>query len=242
MRLWAENREQIERILKVGVDQARTHEDAHRIASRLGVMRYLYVADQVRRSCPPTAHLLDIGGGYGQVSFFLQSWGFDVMVFEVRPHYEEILNRLDLPYVMRADGDLSCFANGTYDGVIEVAVLELIRDKQAFIRNALSLLKEGGLYFCFLFPNGKYWVTKMGIRGPNPYASPRTYTPQAVVKLFENEGFKLESAEQFQFLPMNTVKVNSLASLAWKFDRFLCRLPLIGSFANFHNLVFRKSA
>jgi hypothetical protein len=54
---------------------------------------------------------------------------------------------------------------GFFEGLLEVAVLELIDDMRAFIRKARRLLCDGGLYFCGVFPNKNHWFTRMGLRG-----------------------------------------------------------------------------
>ena len=94
MKLLAENHEAVEIILNIGTTRARISDDANQIASRLGSMRYLCISDQVRRYCRRGTRPLDLAGGYGQLPFFLKNWGYEVTVFEVRPHYEEVLKRL----------------------------------------------------------------------------------------------------------------------------------------------------
>lgn len=238
--LLGENRESVEAVLSIGRQYARERDDANRIASRLGIMRYLHLANQVRRLLPAPARLVDLGGGYGQVALFLREWGYDVTVFEIRPHYEASLKRLGLRYLMRPDGDLSAFADGSLDGVVEVAVLELIDDKPGFVRRARRLLRDGGLYFCFLFPNRGYWMPRLGLRGSSPYSSPREFASEDVARFFTDEGFGLLRVDQFQFLPMNRLRVNHLVSGIWGFDRLLCRCPGLRLLSGSFNLTLRK--
>lgn len=239
MSLLGENREAVDTILAIGLERAKHSDDANRIASTLGIFRYLYLSDLVRRVCPRNARLLDLGGGYGQLSFFLKNWGYDVTVFEVRSHYETVLAHLGLTYLIQPEGDLSIFHDRSMDAVIEVAVLELIEDKTAFIRNTRRVLRDGGYYFCCLFPNKSYWLSKLGIRGRSEYSSPRDYGPLEISTLFRQEGFVRKQAEFFQFLPMNMVKVNRLVEQIWTIDRTLCHISRIGRLSNMFNLVFK---
>jgi hypothetical protein len=63
MSLLTENRDAVKRILSIGGERTRVSDDANCIASRLGIVRYLYLADQVRQRCPLGTRLLDIGVG-----------------------------------------------------------------------------------------------------------------------------------------------------------------------------------
>ncbi len=240
MKLLAENHEAVETILKIGTTRPRISDDANRIASRLGIMRYLCIADQVRRYCRRGTRLLDLGGGFGKVSFFLKNWGYEVTVFEVKPHYEEVLKRLRIPYSIQQDGDLSIYPDVFLGGLFEAAVLELIEDIRTFIRNVRRILYDGGLYFCGVFPNKKYWLTKMGLSGHSPYTNLRSYGLSDVVSILRQEGFTVLTTEQFQFFPMNLPKINHMVSVLWSLDRMLCRLPYIGRLRNNFNFVLKR--
>jgi hypothetical protein len=53
MNLLAENRHPVETIIAIGIERARLSDETNRIASRLGVVGYLFIAYQVSQYCRP---------------------------------------------------------------------------------------------------------------------------------------------------------------------------------------------
>jgi SAM-dependent methyltransferase len=82
------------------------------------------------------------------------------------------------------DGSIDAEA-GSYDGIISTQVMEHVPDPQLYLREALRVMKPGGLFFCTTHGN---WILH---RIPTDF---RRWTIDGIRYEFETAGFEVESA------------------------------------------------
>jgi len=92
----------------------------------------------------PTLKILDFGSGLGVTANYYAAWH---NVTALEPNIEMINHRFaENPYtqIHGGVGDLSSFANGTFDYIFCHNVLEYIADQEPIIQSLLRVLKTGG--------------------------------------------------------------------------------------------------
>ncbi|MCP4204933.1 MAG: class I SAM-dependent methyltransferase [bacterium] len=107
---------------------------AHRNRALAGVLDLL----------PPGGTLLDVGGGNGTVSLYLESRGYETVLLE--PEREGAQFALDqgLPMVACATLEAAEFRESSFAGAGLFDVLEHVEDERAFLERLASILKPGG--------------------------------------------------------------------------------------------------
>ncbi|MBI2932223.1 MAG: class I SAM-dependent methyltransferase [Planctomycetes bacterium] len=165
----------------------------------------------VRRYLPRGGEVLDWGVGNGHFSYFLCRAGYRASGYS----FEEFAFKEWLP-----DPSAYRFARGgpvdpvtipypaeAFDGVCSVGVLEHVRetggDELASLREIRRVLKPGGVFICYHFPNRASLVESLARWVPGKHVHPYKYTRRAIDDLAQAAGLELVRAGRYGLLPRN---------------------------------------
>ena len=164
-----------------------------------------------REFIPSGARVLDWGSGTGHASIYLTTAGFDATGFSMDPFsFEDLVagGRYRFVAGKPAEPVLLPFRNAEFDAVLSVGVLEHVRetggDERGSLREIERILRPGGVFLCFHFPNEWSWIEAIA-RRLDAHSHPYRYTPSDVRRLFEGAGFRIERRERYGLLPRNQV-------------------------------------
>ena len=141
--------------------------------------------------------LLDIGGGTGNYSVALGATGFSVMHCDPSPGMVRRASSKDqIPHTVIADGQVLPFQDDAFDVAIAIKVLNHVRDRDAFMREAMRVTKDGPVILLH--------ATKEGIEG--------NWLTRYVPSLLELERFQPEAStlEQMERAGFRTIEVSHI--------------------------------
>jgi SAM-dependent methyltransferase len=148
--------------------------------------------------------VLDWGCGYGQVSWLLQRRGVQVTPFDVeRRQARQVMPPLSLVNVEYGTDPVGLpYASAFFGAVLSVGVLEHVSDIQASLGEVNRVLRPGGLFFIFMFPNRYSWAEWLAEqRGISVH--PDKFTFREAISLLSGKGFDVEEKRRRNFLPRN---------------------------------------
>ncbi|WP_320670252.1 class I SAM-dependent methyltransferase [Patulibacter defluvii] len=147
----------------------------------------------ITRHFPPTAKLLDVGCGTGWIArHFPDYTGLDGSPVAVAEAQELGRN------VQLGDADQPLpFEDATFDGVVLKDLLEHVADPVEVVREALRVLRPGGLAFASS-PDAQRWVW-------NDYTHRRPFTRKAFRLLFADQGFEVVTAAYESVMPGTSI-------------------------------------
>jgi 2-polyprenyl-3-methyl-5-hydroxy-6-metoxy-1,4-benzoquinol methylase len=123
------------------------------------------------------ARCLELGAGRGTTSMYLARRECDVTLVDLAPAGLELAVRnfehcgLRPPRAVVADARETGLEGGEYDCVYNIGLLEHFADPVPVLREALRLLKPGGLLFMVIIPEGSPWRSAPIRLGLNPFAT-----------------------------------------------------------------------
>lgn len=231
--------------------------DLEHLDAPMGAYNYIRMADFIARHMAKNfaargnknLSLLDWGAGYGQITWLLQNRGLNVKGFNVeeRQHVDAIPDLAKLPIVCHDDPVKMPFENESFDGVCSCGVLEHVPDPAGSLREIHRILKPGGYFYLFMFPQKTSWVERLSERR-GISVHPVRYTVKQTHELLAQNGFAVEKIWRFNFIPKNLTGLpRSLKRIYGNFYRFfypldhaLSRIPLINLLSGVIEGVARK--
>jgi SAM-dependent methyltransferase len=185
---------------------------AHQFASLTGAHQYLRLYDLVRRHVPRGGAVLDWGTGNGHFSYFLVRAGYDATGFSLLPpdflswvdgdRYRFVQGREEEPVTLP-------WEPGTFDAVASVGVLEHVREtggtEAASLAEIGRILRPGGVFIAFHFPNQTSWIDSLASRVPGKHHHVYRYRRGDIEELVERAGLELLETRRYALLPRNTV-------------------------------------
>jgi ubiquinone/menaquinone biosynthesis C-methylase UbiE len=141
--------------------------------------------------------LLDIGGGTGNYSVALGAEGFRVFHCDPSPGMvRRARSKDEIPHAVVADGQALPFRDTSFDVAVAIKVLNHVSDRDAFVREAKRVTREGPVILLH--------ATKEGIEG--------NWLSCYVPSLLELERFQPETAtvEQLERAGFRTVEVSHI--------------------------------
>lgn len=200
-----------DRILDELVEHAEQHPEHALIQFRSLVTahQYLKLYRLFRRYVPKGSKVLDWGAGNGHFSYFLQRSGYATTGYSIDEDFVLWLPSQAYSAVSGkpADPVTLPFADASFDAVSSVGVLEHVRefngDEGESLREISRILKPGGTFVCFHFPNKFSWIDFVGRHFLNGHHHEFKYTRNEVRKLVSDAGLELLEVRRYAILPRN---------------------------------------
>ena len=200
-----------DRILRELMDRAeRGGMQLPQFGSFAGARQYRRLQRMARRHLPAGACVLDWGTGFGHFSYFLTRAGYRVTGYAIEG--VSAAAWLDEPYERFVGGSPADpvrlpFADGEFDAVASVGVLEHVRetggDESASLAEIVRVLRPGGVFLCYHFPNRTSWIDFVSSRVPGKHHHVHRYGRADIERLMLDAGLELLEIARYGFLPRN---------------------------------------
>ena len=171
--------------------------------------QYQRLYELVDKYLTPQSRVLDWGSGNGHVSYGLWRRGFRVSGFS----FEDfgVRRHLDASYDFRQgnedDPSGLPFDSASFDGVMSVGVLEHVREtggnELASLREIVRVLKPGGTFICYHFPNKHSAIEAMARRNPGSHSHKYLYDHADIQALCDQAGLAIVEIKRYGALPRN---------------------------------------
>ncbi len=205
------------------------------------VAAYIRISDCIAASLDHGSRVLDWGGGIGQISHLLEKRGLDVAYYcvgndypkefcEAFPHLIKRAHKSDHEYNLP-------FEDASFDAVVSCGVLEHAPLLQQSLLELRRVLRPGGRFFVFHFPNKHSyteWIAeKRGISG-----HPRKFSLAELKRVLLDHGFKPTKMWYSGFFPKTLIGAPEwMKSIYNKFfmggiDKLFCRIFPFNRLAN----------
>ena len=181
------------------------------LGSLVGAHQYRTLYRLCRKYLPEGSRVLDWGAGNGHFSYFLQRSGYRAEGFSLlEPRF---LRWLPDPAYTFTQGDerdpvTLPYADGTFDGVASVGVLEHVRETGGSEARSLAeiarVLRPGGVFVCYHFPNRTSWIDWAARRVPGMHRHDVRYTRGEIRRLAEGAGLRVVEIRRYGILPRNS--------------------------------------
>ena len=203
-----------ETILAELVERALAHPEDHlgQFGSLLSAHQYLRLYRLWRAHVPGGAEALDWGAGNGHFSYFLLRSGHRASGYSLLPgDYLRWMPATTSAYAFTG-GDESDpvrlpYARESFDAVASIGVLEHVRETAGSERASLTeiarVLRPGGVFVCFHFPNRWSWIDWMSRRVPGKHTHPYRFTRGDIERLCAECGLTLVQSARYGVLPRN---------------------------------------
>lgn len=164
----------------------------------------------VREHLRAGAAVLDWGAGNGHFSTFLVRNGYRATGYSFEPF--DFVDALGDPTYTAVPGDPSSpvrlpFADGSFDGVVSCGVLEHVREFDGSEAGSLAeiarVLRPGGVFVCYHFPNARSWIEFFSRLTPGKYAHRFRFSEADIRALAHTAGLMIERVGRYQVLPRN---------------------------------------
>jgi SAM-dependent methyltransferase len=171
------------------IDRISYPELAHERYARLEAASYWYghrnrCIAKVLGRFTPKGPILDIGGGYGFVSWGLTQAGYAAIVLEPRTDACAVARKRGLP-VIRGDFHAARARSGALDAVALFDVIEHIEDDGKILRDIRNSLTDDGYLYLTIPSYPLLWSNADVIAGHY-----RRYTPATMSRLLNSYGFQ----------------------------------------------------
>ncbi|MEO0679135.1 MAG: class I SAM-dependent methyltransferase [Pseudomonadota bacterium] len=161
----------------------------------------------------PGMRALDWGCGAGHFSYYLLNRGLTVSGYDYFPHPAVLKDRADFDFTPGLDGEPSRlpFDDDSFDLVFSIGVLEHVYehggDEVASMHEIRRVLKPGGRFLCFHFPNTRGWIEPFGKSvGMLEHFHHRKYDLADIRRFADATGFEVLEHGRYNFLPRNQAR------------------------------------
>lgn len=164
-----------------------------------------------RRRVAPGSRVLDWGTGSGHFSFFLREAGYEPTGFQ-HDGGLQAAEWLGNPYQSFVEGDLADpvtlpFADGSFDAIASVGVLEHVREsggtESASLAEIVRILRPGGVMVCCHLPNQWSWIEALADLIPGKHHHEYRYGRADIERLVSQAGLELLEVSRYGVLPRN---------------------------------------
>jgi SAM-dependent methyltransferase len=174
--------------------------------------QYRKVYDVSVRYLSPAKKALDWGCGNGHFSYFLLHHGVRTTGFSFDPAPDYMLSQPGYDHVQgRTDNPISLpLSSASFDLVFSIGVLEHVRDtggsESASLSEMWRVLKPGGHFLCFHFPNRYGWIEPLAdALGIAWHFHKHKYTREQIKRMSAQAHFELVEWGRYNFLPRNVL-------------------------------------
>ncbi len=181
-------------------------------ASPAAASQYRLLYRLFRRHVPAGAEVLDWGAGWGHFSWWLAHAGYRPCAF-VFSAGEDFLLRPWMPKDgwrqvrgESADPVRLPLPDASFDAVASIGTLEHVREtggtELGSLREVARILRPGGVFVCYHFPNRWSWIDAVAQRLGRDHHVWR-YTRADIETLVRGAGLSLLDVRRYAFLPRN---------------------------------------
>jgi ubiquinone/menaquinone biosynthesis C-methylase UbiE len=205
-----------DRILGELLDRAERDGDWAQVpqfGSLAGARQYRRLLRMARRHLPAGARVLDWGTGAGHFSYFLTRVGHRATGYAIEGVSSAAW--LGEPYERFVGGTPAepvrlPFADREFDAVASIGVLEHVRetggDESASLVEIARVMRPGGVFLCYHFPNRSSWIDFAASLVPGKHHHRYRYARADVERLVGTAGLELLEFARYGFLPRNALR------------------------------------
>jgi SAM-dependent methyltransferase len=175
-----------------------------------GGRQYRRLYELMRRFVPRGASVLDWGAGGGHFSYFLVQAGYRATGYTLLDFRFDHLVQAPGYRLVRGDPDQPSrlpFPDASFDAVASVGVLEHVREtggtEGASLAEIARILRPGGIFVCYHFPNRGSWVDRAARLVPGKHYHDFRYTRGDIEALNAGAGLQLLETRRYGALPRN---------------------------------------
>ncbi len=178
----------------------------------MSVRQYARLYDITLKYVSAGARCLDWGGGDGHFAYFLSQNSYKASLYAFgRPTF--IAQEIKEGKINFIQGDKDApvelpYGAASMDAVFSVGVLEHVTEfggsESASLEEIARILKPGGRFVCYHFPNKGSWIEALSRKLGGHYHA-NTYTKKQIEKLFE-PCFDIRLIYRYAFLPRNSLR------------------------------------
>ena len=184
---------------------------AHQFSSRISASQYRKAYDLVDRFVPPDGTALDWGCGEGHFSAYLLSHGMQVVGLTLNDDTllaAPLAKKYPSQYELVADATAVRtlpFPDAHFDLVTSIGVLEHVREtggnEADSLREIVRVLKPGGLFLCYHFPNRYSWIEAITRHIKSKHNHIYKYSRREMNQLLTDADLSVEETQRYGFLP-----------------------------------------
>lgn len=176
----------------------------------IGAYQYLKLYQLVERYAPVGCQVLDWGTGSGHFSYYLVRSGYQTSGFGFSewPLLCQGISDRDYHYQQGSSNQpvKLPFADDSFDVVVSVGVLEHVRetggDELSSLQEIYRILKPGGHFICYHFPNRYSWIEFLA-RRTERFSHPYMFTARDIRRLVGATPLQLSDWGRYALLPRN---------------------------------------
>ena len=165
------------------------------------------------RHVPAGAEVLDWGAGNGHFGYFLQAIGHRVTAFTLgSPQAMDWIGRPydGVEYGSSAEPVALPFADGSFDAVASIGVLEHVREtggnEAGSLREIARILRPGGSFVCYHLPNRWSWIEAAARRVTGKHHHRFRFVEDDIRRLVASADLELVECVRYGLLPRNALR------------------------------------
>ena len=175
--------------------------------------QYAKAYELARRYVPKGSAVLDWGCGNGHMSFALDALGYATTAYSLDPAPPVAGETPGVRFVTGSMDDPARlpFDDGSFDAVFSIGVLEHVREvggsESASLAEIRRVLKPGGTFICYHFPNRFSYIECIAQAVPGAHHHAYRFTRGDIRALCDETAFDLVEVRRYGAMPRNPWQV-----------------------------------
>ncbi len=184
--------------------------DLSQFKSLVSANQYYQLYQTLSKYVFQNSEVLDWGCGNGHFSYFLFKAGYKAFGFSFNDFkFREYLTQFDYEFKLGKHDEpcLIPYLDNTFNAVVSVGVLEHVRETGGneidSLKEIYRILKPGGYFICYHFPNQFSWIESISAHIPNKHYHQYRYNTKMILNLCEKTNLELLEIKRYGVLPRN---------------------------------------